>query len=97
MLRRGGRPEPVSSAQLRMPKGGLDVRTRVTRRSEVEMAEQRRIETSEYIEQAGRAAGCFVLGWRPYQGFGVEAASALTRVTPGGLSACKSTRAGASG
>lgn len=38
--------------QLRMP-GGLDVRTRVTRRSQVDKQADSRIETSEYMEQVG--------------------------------------------
>jgi hypothetical protein len=39
--------------QLRMPTGGLDIRTRVTRRSQEDKDGQSRTETSEYLEQVG--------------------------------------------
>jgi hypothetical protein len=46
---------PLCHTQLRMT-GGLDVRTRVTRRSQQEKEQEHRIETSEYMEQVGARA-----------------------------------------
>jgi hypothetical protein len=43
--------------------GGLDVRTRVTRRSQEDKQEARRIETSEYMEQVGVGGGACRRGW----------------------------------
>ncbi|KAI8471550.1 MAG: hypothetical protein J3K34DRAFT_520489 [Monoraphidium minutum] len=50
-------PDDPNILQLRMPAGGPDVRTRVTRRSEVDKREASRIETSEFLEQVFESAG----------------------------------------